>query len=140
MRTVIIIFLIWSGVLVYMQAPASNTYDVNLVSVYDGDTVYLESELWPDSNQFIRLRIYGIDTPEIRTRKLCEKELGKQAKRFLARHLADKVLTLTNVKTGKYAGRVIGDLYADGILVSKVMLDSGYATPYFGKKKTKVWC
>ncbi len=134
-------FKILLGFLVlYISVANANTYDVTLLKVYDGDTVYIETELWPNLSQFTKLRILGIDTPEIRTRKTCEKVLGYEAKRFLGNYLTGKALTLSDVKYGKYAGRVIGNLYADGVLVSKIMIDRGYAVPYFGKKKTKVWC
>jgi len=126
--------------LLYVSVATANTYDVTLLKIYDGDTVYLTTELWPDNDQFMKLRIYGMDTPEIRTRKACEKAMGYRVKQFLSNYLTGKVLTLSDVKYGKYAGRVIGNLYADGVLVSKMMIDKGYAVPYFGKKKTKVWC
>jgi len=126
--------------LLYVSVANANIYDATLDFAYDGDTVYLESELWPGLTQYIKLRIYGIDTPEIRTKQACQKALGLKAKAFITNYLSGKTLTISNISKDKYFGRVVGDLYADGILVSDIMLKQGFAVPYFGKKKTKVWC
>ena len=55
-------------------------YKVRIVKVVDGDTVDVEIDLGFDvwlKNQ--RVRLYGIDTPESRTRDLEEKKYGKAA-------------------------------------------------------------
>ena len=56
-------------------------YRVNIVKVVDGDTVDVDIDLgfgiWMKNE---RVRLFGIDTPESRTRDLEEKKYGLAAK------------------------------------------------------------
>ena len=65
-------------------------YNVRLVRVVDGDTVDVDIDLgfgiWLHKE---RIRLYGIDTPESRTRDLEEKKYGKLATKFVERFLDD---------------------------------------------------
>ncbi len=135
------------GMLIYLiiysiaQATAfNNIYIATVHHVYDGDTVNLAVTTWPDSVQYVRLRIAGMDTPEISRATACEKRLGIKAKFFLIDLLANNHITISKIKNDKYGGRVVGELFVDGLLVSEIMIAAGIAVPYFGKKKTKVWC
>ena len=89
-------------------------YRCNVVRVIDGDTVVVDIDLGFDvvlRDQHIRIQ--RIDTPEVRTRNLEEKEKGLEAK---AR--AEELLPVGSSQylvsrsydsgTGKY-GRIIGD-------------------------------
>ena len=59
-------------------------YRVKIVRVVDGDTVDVDIDLgfgvWLKKQ---RVRLYGIDTPESRTRDLVEKRFGNMAKDYL---------------------------------------------------------
>ena len=56
-------------------------YKCKIVKVIDGDTVDVDIDLgfgvWLHKE---RIRLYGIDTPESRTRDLVEKKYGNMAK------------------------------------------------------------
>ena len=58
-------------------------YKVEVLRVVDGDTVDVDIDLgfstWLKKQ---RIRLYGIDTPETRTRDLDEKKYGKMALTF----------------------------------------------------------
>ena len=58
-------------------------YKVEVLRVVDGDTVDVDIDLgfstWLKKQ---RIRLYGIDTPETRTRDLDEKKYGKMASTF----------------------------------------------------------
>lgn len=55
---------------------------------YDGDTVTVEIEgVHPLIGHEIKIRVKGIDTPEIRARKSCEREIAKSAKEFTTKFL-----------------------------------------------------
>lgn len=80
-----------------------------LVRVVDGDTVDCDIDLgfgvWL-KNQ--RIRLYGINAPETRTKDLEEKKAGLAAKLRLIALISDKfVLTSVKDKKGKY-GRILG--------------------------------
>ena len=118
-------------------------YKCKIVKIIDGDTVDVDIDLgfgvWLHKE---RIRLYGIDTPESRTRNLAEKALGLKAKQLLTDLLGDKffISSLGEGKSrGKY-GRILGTPYtADGQDICQLLVDSGLAVYYDGGKKTKVW-
>ena len=90
-------------------------YNCTIVKVVDGDTVDVDIDLgfgvWLKKQ---RIRLYGIDTPESRTRDLEEKKYGLVAKAFVLAHLplgSTRTLTTVQDKTGKY-GRILGKFKA----------------------------
>lgn len=111
---------------------------------YDGDTLKVDI---PRVNHFfgknLGVRLNGIDTPEKRTRNLCEKELSKKAQKYLLyRILKSKsgTIELRNVKRGKYF-RVVADVWVNGRNLNKAMVRKGLAVEYLGDTKAEVnWC
>ncbi len=92
-------------------------YKCNITRVVDGDTVDAEIDCGFDIVFKSRIRLYGIDTPESRTRDLDEKARGKMAAKFLKDHIkkADLVKVKTKLdKKGKF-GRVLGSIIADDV-------------------------
>ena len=86
-------------------------YRCKVVHIVDGDTVDVDIDLgfgmWIHNE---RIRLYGVDTPESRTRDLEEKKYGLLAKSFVLKYLPeDSYQTLVTVrdKAGKF-GRVLG--------------------------------
>ena len=67
-------------------------YRCKIVKVIDGDTVDVDIDLgfgvWLHKE---RIRLYGIDTPESRTRDLEEKKYGLLSKKFLQEHLIQRI-------------------------------------------------
>jgi len=114
-------------------------YAATVDSVYDGDTIKATVEIWPGLFQKVSIRINGIDTPELRTKNACEKALAKKAKTALTVIIGESV-TISNVRIGKYAGRVLADVHtAQGVDVGAYMLGSGHAREYHGGKR-QPWC
>jgi len=120
-------------------------YRSTLVKIIDGDTIDVDLDLgFSVVLKKQRIRLYGINTPESRTRDLEEKRYGLAAKARL-RELLENSDTLT-VKTsidkkvrGKY-GRILGTIYLDDINVNQLLVDEGYAIEYYGgKKDTSKW-
>jgi len=115
------------------------TYKAKLQRVVDGDTVDLTIDLGFNIHHKVRCRLYGINTPEIRTKNLAEKELGLAAKAYVEdwfdRTKDCFVQTFKDGK-GKY-GRLLANIYADEkceISLNEQLVDSGHATNYFGVK------
>ena len=121
------------------QAWAYGPYQADLVRVLDGDTVQVDVRLWPGLAQRINLRVIGIDTPEKRTRNLCEKEKGLAATAYAETLLEGAELTIDQIELGKYAGRVLGVLYVDGVDFGTTMTEAGHARPYDGGTRQE-WC
>ena len=98
-------------------------YKINVLRVVDGDTVDVDIDLgfstWLKKQ---RIRLYGIDTPETRTRDLDEKKYGKMATNFLSDTIKDaEVVALRTYKDkkGKY-GRILGEIICDGVNLSLI--------------------
>ena len=120
-------------------------YRCKLKKVIDGDTVDIDIDLGFEvwlKNQ--RVRLYGVDTPESRTRDKEEKKYGLAAKQFVENFLDDKWLILqteTYDATGKF-GRILGSLYrttnyADQSL-NEYLIEKHHAVPYYGQSKEDI--
>ena len=116
-------------------------YKVEVLRVVDGDTVDVDIDLgfstWLKKQ---RIRLYGIDTPESRTRDLEEKKYGKMASNFLSDALKDaEVVSLRTHKDkkGKY-GRILGEIICDGVNINQVMVETHLAVAYFGQSKEEI--
>ena len=107
--------------------------------VVDGDTVDIVIDLGFSLTKKERVRLAGIDTPESRTKDLKEKELGLEAKEFLARRLQEGVgrnLKVRTEKDGKY-GRMLGWFIIGETNLNEEMVHRGYAWLYDGGTKEK---
>ena len=118
------------------------TYRAKVIRVIDGDTVDVDIDLgfgiWQKNE---RVRIMGIDTPESRTRNKEEKVRGLLSKVYLKDAIKKaKKLTIKTHKgseTGKF-GRILGEIFADGINLNLKMCTEGYAVQYYGQNKSLV--
>ena len=138
-RAVIMLILL----LVAATAQAGETYGpyrAEVVRVIDGDTVEVAVHLWPGLAQQISLRLDGVNTPEKRGAPLCERIVAERAEAFTKRFLRlGGEVTVTGVRLGKYAGRVLGRLAVDGKDLGDALLAAGLARPYAGGKRGP-WC
>ena len=122
--------------------PTDYSYRVKKVTkIVDGDTIDVLLDMGFDILYQQRVRLFGIDTPESRTRDLEEKKYGLLSKYFLKAELSlGKKITVKTYKgdeTGKI-GRILGDIWIDGKSVNQKMCDKGYAVPYYGQNKDLV--
>ena len=122
--------------------PTDFSYRVKKVTkIVDGDTIDVTLDMGFDILYQQRVRLFGIDTPESRTRDKEEKKYGLLSKYFLKAELSlGKKITVKTYKgdeTGKF-GRILGDIWIDGKSVNQKMCDKGYAVPYYGQNKDLV--
>lgn len=116
--------------------------NIQLVDVYDGDTIKVNiSDIPSIFGNKLSIRIKGIDTPEKRTKNVCEKREAKKATSYVRNKLeSSRNITLNNCIRGKYF-RLVCDIDYDGKSIAKELLDLKLAYPYRGKTKRKVdWC
>lgn len=107
---------------------------------YDGDTCYVTATVLPETLQKMSVRILGIDTPEIKGECAKEKTLAQEGKEFANKLFkAAKLIEYRDLEWDKYGGRILSNVYLDGELYSKKIIDAGLARPYFGDKK-EPWC
>jgi len=116
-------------------------YSCTVDRVVDGDTIDVVLDLGFDIMFKSRVRLYGIDTPESRTRNKDEKIRGKMAGAFLkdAVDNGTQVVIQTKLKDsrGKY-GRVLGNVIVDGLNINETMVKNYLAVAYFGQSKDDV--
>jgi|TARA_R100001126_G_scaffold35488_1_gene19824 micrococcal nuclease len=115
-------------------------YCCQVTRVVDGDTVDANIDLGFDISYFSRIRLFGIDTPESRTRNKDEKLRGLLAKDYIVNALANgkQVLVKTALeKKGKY-GRVLGSLVVDGLDLNQDMITKHLAVAYHGQSKADI--
>ena len=108
---------------------------------YDGDTIRFDLPGYPPiAGDDIRVRVNGIETPEINGK--CEKEKydAQQARDMVADILKDaERIDLKNMKRGKYF-RIVADVIVDGENLADILIEASVAIQYSGGKKTKNWC
>ena len=118
-------------------------YRVDIVRVVDGDTVDVDIDLgfgvWLKKQ---RVRLYGIDTPESRTRDLNEKKYGLMAKEYLKERISNRAILKTRLDgKGKY-GRILGEfIVLDNevrVNVNQEMIDNHYGVAYYGQSKKEI--
>ena len=116
-----------------------HNYSAKLVRVVDGDTCDAMIDLGFDTWVKKRIRFYGVDTWESRTRNLEEKKKGLAAKAYVKDLLENSdggKFVLKSYGVGKY-GRVLGELFVKGheISVNELLKENGHAYEYHGEKK-----
>ena len=114
-------------------------YNAVLDRVIDGDTVDATIDLGFDTWKKTRIRFYGINTPESRTRDLEEKKYGLAAKDFLTKWLSGGGITIKTHKDakGKF-GRILGELWCFDVNVNQKMIDEHHAVKYHGQSKEEI--
>ena len=116
-------------------------YNCKIVKVVDGDTADVDIDLgfgvWLKKQ---RIRFYGIDTPESRTRDLEEKKYGLMAKEMVLAHLpigSTQILRTHKDGVGKY-GRILGSFVVGDTTLNQMLIDTHNAVAYFGQSKEEI--
>ncbi len=86
-----------------------------VIKVYDGDTLTLEGK--------VRLRLYGIDAPELKQKG------GKFARELLYNKIYNKRIEYVPMSTDRY-GRIVAKIYFKDEYINKYMLLNGGAWWY----------
>ena len=113
-------------------------YKVKIRRIVDGDTIDVDIDL--GFNMILskqRIRLYGIDTPESRTRDKEEKFYGKLSAKFLkeqCKNNSEIFLKTYLDKKGKF-GRILGEFIVDGVNINKLMIEKYMAVEYYGQSK-----
>ena len=106
-------------------------YNAKLDRVIDGDTIDAMIDLGFDTWVFKRIRLLGIDAPEVRTRDLIEKEAGFKTKARLEALLGPQgsLFILRSEGLDKY-GRSLGVIYVEDTNINELLVKEGLAEVY----------
>jgi len=111
-------------------------YSAKVLSVYDGDTCTLLLDVGFNIHLKEKCRLYGLDTPEIRTKNKMEKELGLKTRNFVRELILKQEIKVKTYKEGKF-GRYLVDIYLDdGQKLNDLLIEMGYAKAYDGGKRS----
>lgn len=105
------------------------TYKAKVLEVYDGDTITVEIDLGFTSHRIEKLRLYGIDTPEIRGP---QKEDGKKVRDIVRDAVLGKEVTIETIKDGKGKfGRYLANvILPSGVNLNEWLVNEGHAKEY----------
>jgi micrococcal nuclease len=108
------------------------TYRAKITDVYDGDTVTAVVDLGFRIQFEIKVRLSGINTPEIKGNEKLEGLISKKRVVDLILH-KDVILKTQRDKTEKY-GRWLGEIFLPGeeISINQLLLNEGLAKPFKG--------
>ena len=115
-------------------------HPAEVLRVLDGDTFEARVHLWPGLEVTTRVRLRGIDAPELKAR--CGEERAKaEAARDALRILLDQGdVGISSVTLDKYGGRVLADASTRATPdVSSALLGAGAVRRYSGGQR-QGWC
>ena len=110
-----------------------------VVDVYDGDTVKIVfplSDKEPDRLYRWNCRLINVDTPEIRTKNLKEKQYAKLVRDKLREKILQNIVTVQCKDFDKY-GRLLVEIFYEDTNINQWLIDNQYAKQYGGGKKSK---
>jgi len=122
-------------------------YKAIVVKIVDGDTIDLDIDLgmfcWLKDQ---RVRLKGIDTPEIRTQDLIEKSHGFMAKTYVELYcpVGSEVIIKTLLDKKSKFGRLLGEIYKNDenvnldISLNDRLIFEHLAVPYHGQNRDDV--
>lgn len=111
-----------------------------VLDVIDGDTFLADAHIWPGHALRVNIRIRGIDAPEMKSRCEAEREAALQAREVLTGLVSQRTVSISNIGSAKYYGRVLADVATeDGNAVAEMLLEQKLVRPYAGGKR-QGWC
>ena len=131
-----IIFFFLSSILISSTFAYDDVKISKVISVYDGDTIRVNIDSYPDIiGENIRVRLKGIDAPEIKGKCQKEIDLAIMARDYLRNAInKSNQIELRNIERGKYF-RIVGELYVNGENISEELLRKNLVQQYKTKKK-----
>jgi len=100
-------------------------YSAKIIKVYDADTVTAIVDCGFSIKLKIRVRLHGINAPEVRGK---ERPEGLKSRDYLRSLILNKNVIIETIKDkkGKY-GRYIGTIHLDGKNINELLVENKYA-------------
>ncbi|MEH2559591.1 endonuclease YncB(thermonuclease family) [Bradyrhizobium algeriense] len=119
---------------------ADARHAVDVIRTIDGDTFEARVHLEPGLDLNTRVRLRGIDAPELKASCPQELQLAEAATGALRSLLGQGDVAIFNIGPDKYTGRVVADVATRRTAsLSTAMIASGHARSYNGGHRNG-WC
>jgi micrococcal nuclease len=120
--------------------PFRLSHPAQVVRVLDGDTFEARVSVWPGLEISTKVRLRGIDAPEMRARCSEESARAQAARDTLSAILAEGAVGISQVTLDKYGGRVLAAASTRKTAdVSAALLHTGVVRSYQGGRR-EGWC
>ncbi|HEX4303351.1 MAG TPA: thermonuclease family protein [Rhizomicrobium sp.] len=107
--------------------------------VIDGDTFEASAAIWLGQQISVRVRIQGVDAPELRARCDSERSRAEAARDWLSKRIEGGDVKLSAMRYDKYGGRIdaaVTDMRGD---IGESLVRAGMARLYDGGHRDG-WC
>jgi endonuclease YncB( thermonuclease family) len=119
---------------------SSARHPVDVLHGIDGDTFAARVHLEPGIDLTARIRLRGIDAPELKGQCAQEVRMAEAAGDALKKLLDEGAVTIFNIGPDKYPGRVVADVATRRTPnVSAALLGGGHVRSYNGGHRSG-WC
>ncbi len=123
-----------------ITAATRGSYSAQVLRVSDGDTFEARVNVWPGIDITTKVRLRGIDTPELKARCADERMKAEAARNSLTKILAEGDVEIRRVTIDKFGGRVDADASTRSTPdISTALLQAGVARSYGGGRRES-WC
>ncbi len=120
-----------------MELKPDYQFKANIIKTVDGDTIDAAVDLGFQVSIALRFRLYGINTPELRSPDPQERLKAQTAKARLIELTQNPAVLIKSHKpfhTEKF-GRYLCQLYnSDGVNINQALIDEGLAVAYMADK------
>ena len=111
-----------------------------VLAVIDGDTIAVSARIWIGQDVVTRVRIVGVDTPELRGGCPRERALAVEARDFVLDAIDAGVVMLRDIRYDKYGGRVLARVEnGNGQDLAALLVAAGLGRAYDGGARAS-WC
>lgn len=116
--------------LFFLSSLSAHEYRAKIVDVTDGDTVTALVDLGLDVTKLEKVRLSGIDAPELNT------EAGKRSRDFLEKRIKHRTLILiTEQDRREKYGRLLAEIILENQSINEMLVKHGFAKEYDGGKR-----
>ena len=123
-----------------VAAALRSGHPAEVLRVLDGDTFEAKVRIWPGMEVTTRVRLRGIDAPEMSARCDDERIKAIAARDALTKILAEGTVGVSRIGQDKYGGRVDADVSTSRTPdVAAALFERGLARRYAGGRRES-WC
>ena len=124
----------------FVPARAATGYPAEVLKILDGNTFEARVQVWPGIDITTKVRLRGIDTPEMQAKCAEERVKAETARTRLTAILAEGTVEISGVGLDKFGGRVDADASTKSTPdVAAALLRAGLARSYAGGRRMG-WC